>query len=202
TGIGDVPDGAGVVVRYVFGSGGALPVSLLDFTGTLKSKTVLLNWKIASDQDLNKFIIERSADGRNFIPLQSVAAINPVSVTRNYSITDASPLPDINYYRLQMIDDDGKFTYSNIVAVRMKQDRKISIFPNPVEKILYVSATGNNENAMVEIIDANGRKLKTMNVVLAGATSFSIDVSKLPKAVYYLVLRKASGVEVHTFIKR
>ncbi len=202
TGIGDVPDGAGVVVRYVFGSGGALPVSLLDFTGTLKNKTVLLNWKIASDKDLNKFIIERSADGRNFIPLQSVAAINPVSVTRNYSITDASPLPDINYYRLQMIDDDGKFTYSNIVAVRMKQDRKISIFPNPVEKILYVSAIGNNENAMVEIIDANGRKLKTMNVVLASATSFSIDVSKLPKAVYYLVLRKASGVEVHTFIKR
>ncbi|MEO6218975.1 MAG: T9SS type A sorting domain-containing protein [Ginsengibacter sp.] len=201
TGVGMYPGTSGVVARYVFAEGGALPVSLIDFTGSLLNKSVILNWKIVSDKKLNRFIIERSGDARSFVSLQSIQAIGPVSILRNYSTTDASPLQGINYYRLKMVDDDGQFIYSNVVAVRINQDEQLQIFPNPAGKILYVSANGNNERAIAEIIDGNGRKLKAVNVILNGATSFSLDVSSLPKALYHLVLRKDSGVEVRTFIK-
>ena len=72
----------------------------------------------------------------------------------DYSIVDEQPLQDIDFYRLKMIDADDKFTYSNIVAVKINAVNKLQIFPNPAAAILFVEASGNNENAIVQILMA------------------------------------------------
>jgi hypothetical protein len=65
-----------------------------------------------------------------------------------------------------------------------------------------VEAGGNNENAIVQIIDAAGRKLKEMKVFLRAETSFSVDIRNLPRGMYHLVLHKAGKTEAKTFIKQ
>jgi uncharacterized delta-60 repeat protein len=201
-GNGQFPGTLGVLARYLIANGGTLPVSLLDFTAVLQNKSVLLQWKIATANNLTGFVIERSGDGSRFLPINSLVVTGISTVTRNYSIIDAQPLQAINFYRLKMLDADGKFTYSNIVAVKINSDNKLHIFPNPAKRILFVEASGNSENAIVQIVDAGGRNLKEMKVFLNGKTSFSIDVSNLAGGVYNLVLHKNKSTEVQTFFKR
>ena len=189
-GYGQFPGTLGVVARYLLAEGGPLPVSLLDFKAVLQNKSVLLQWKIATEKNLTRFVIERSADGNRFLPINSVTVTGVSTYTRDYSIMDEQPLQGINFYRLKMVDADGKFTYSNIVAVKINADNKLQIFPNPAKRILFVEANGNNENAIVQIVDAGGRKLKEMKVFLNGKTSFSVDISNLPDGIYNLILHK------------
>jgi len=201
-GNGQFPGQLGVVARYLLEEGGPLPVSLLDFTAALQNKSVLLQWKIATEKNLTKFVIERSANGSNFLPINSVPVNGASTFVKNYSIMDEQPLQAINFYRLKIIDIDGIFTYSNIVAVRINAEIKLRIFPNPAQRILFVEANGNNENAIVQIVDGNGKKLKEMKVFLSGKTSFSVDVSNLPGGFYNLILHKKEKTEVRTFIRK
>ncbi len=101
-----------------------------------------------------------------------------------------------------MIDADGKFTYSNIVAVQISIGNKLQIFPNPATKILFVETNGNNEIAIVQVVDGIGRKLREMKVYLNGQTSFSIDISNLPNGMYNLILYKNEKSELQAFIKK
>ena len=64
-----------------------------------------------------------------------------------------------------------------------------------------MEANGNNENAIVQIVDGGGRKLKEVKVFLDGKTSFSVDISSLPSGIYNLILHKNEKTEVQTFIK-
>ena len=201
-GDGQFPGEMGIVARFLLPEGGSLPVSLLDFTGTLQNKSILLRWKIATEKDLAKYVIERSPDGSGFLPINSVEPKNSGSFTRDYSIVDDQPFQGVNFYRLKMVDMDGKFTYSNIISVKINTGNKLQIFPNPVQRILFVEATGVNEKALVQIVDAGGRKMKEMKVSLTGQTSFSIDVSSLPGGFYSLLIRKNGKTEVRTFIKK
>jgi uncharacterized delta-60 repeat protein len=201
-GYGKFPGTLGVVVRYLLAEGAILPVSLLDFNAVLQNKSVLLKWKIASEKNLTGFVIERSADGNRFMEINSVKATGVSAFTRDYSIMDEQPLKDINFYRLKIVDVDGKFTYSNIVAVKINAEIKLQIYPNPAERILFVEANGSNENAIVQIVDGGGRKLKEVKVFLNGKTSFSVDISSLANGIYNLILHKKEKTELQKFIKK
>ena len=46
------------------------------------------------------------------------------------------------YYRLQMVDKDGSFTYSKVVAVPFIIPHSLfTIFPNPVKETMFVQLT-------------------------------------------------------------
>jgi uncharacterized delta-60 repeat protein len=200
-GYGQYPGDFGVIARYTLAEGGPLPVSLSNFNAFLQNRSVLLQWKTAGEKNLAKFVIERSADGIRFLPINNVAVTGISTLSRDYSITDEQPLQGINFYRLKMIDADGKFTYSKIVAVKINLVNKLVIFPNPANRILFVEASGNDENARIQIVDGAGRIIKELKVFLNGQTSFSIDISNVPKGMYHLILYKKEKREVQTFIR-
>ncbi len=51
-----------------------LPIELTDFTATLQGASGLLEWTTSSEENSSEFIIERSADGDHFYPIDSVRA--------------------------------------------------------------------------------------------------------------------------------
>ena len=200
-GDGQYPGNFGVIAKYLLAAGGPLPVTLIDFTASLQNKSVLLQWKTANEKNLSQFVIERSGDGTRFLPMKSMTVSGISTLTKDYSITDEQPLQGINFYRLKMVDADGKFTYSNIVAVKINLVNKLVIFPNPADRILFVQASGNDENARIQIVDGAGRIIKELKVFLNGQTSFTIDISNIAKGMYHLILYKKEKREVQTFIR-
>ena len=196
------PGNLGVVAKYALGAGGALPVTLIDFTAELKNKSVLLQWQTASEHNLSGFIIERSADGNNFSPIGNVAAKGNSNIKINYSTPDQQPLQGNNFYRLKIMDADGKFTYSKIVVVNINDQLfTLNIFPNPASAILFVTASGENEKAIFRIVDVSGRKLHEEKVILNRNSSFTIDINTLPKGTYILQLNTKEKIQSRRFVK-
>ncbi len=62
-----------VYTRFSFAADGPLPVTLLNFTARPNHNTVLVSWATSLEANSKYFIIERSADGRNYAEIGRVA---------------------------------------------------------------------------------------------------------------------------------
>ncbi|GGB12766.1 hypothetical protein [Puia dinghuensis] len=97
----------------------ALPLRLISFTGIGNGHFVTLNWVTADEQNTNYFAVQRGLDGQNFDQVGKVQAAGNSSQEKEYSFIDHRPLQGTGFYRLQMVDMDGSYTYSKIVAVKI-----------------------------------------------------------------------------------
>jgi uncharacterized delta-60 repeat protein len=199
-GFGNFPGTLGVVARYLLGPlSGPLPVTIANFTATVKDKSVHLQWQSESEVNLSHFIIQRSAASKNFITIGNVKANGNGKNT--YNIIDKDPLPGANFYRLKMIDNDQQFSYSNIASANLADDFTYKISPNPARNILYVHVQGLNEIATLQIIDAGGRNIKEVKVSPISTNAITIDIHNLSKGIYNLKLIAKTKMEIRRFIK-
>lgn len=183
-------------------SSGVLPLTLISFEAQLIDRNALLSWSTSSEQNTSYFEVERSKDGSVFSKIGRVHAAGNSSSIRNYSFADNAFVSGTNFYRLKMVDADGRFTYSKTVAIRVDgNSNALQIFPNPAKGILHVQVPGSNENAMLIITDMTGRKVKQQKINGSGNTSFSIDIDDLPKGTYNLLLKGKSLNEHQKFVK-
>jgi hypothetical protein len=173
-----------------------LPLQLLSFQARLADKKVKLDWSTSMEVNTKEFAVGRSSDGVNFKSIDTVAAAGNSSTVKNYSTLDLSPLQGVSYYRLKMIDVDGKFTYSAISMVIIS-GTEIIIYPNPVTDKIHVDLSGTKAHSFI-IYGASGRAVKT------GAISnavFSIDLSHMAQGAYLLQIQTAIGVKNFSIIK-
>jgi hypothetical protein len=86
-----------------------------------------------------------------------------------------------------MVDLDGRYTYSQIVSVKFDSKQAITVFPNPVKDIMNIQIADMKGMASVQMTDASGRMVKSLNLYGNGSlVSFAIDVSNLPKGIYFI----------------
>lgn len=129
--------GAGRVSISVFALN-PLPIELVAFSGKNVGNAVELVWSTASERNNEKFQIERSADGNEFIAIGNILGNGTTTETNHYKFIDFKPVLGTNYYRLKQIDFDGKSEYSPIVSVLFQKEGTISIYPTLVQSELNV----------------------------------------------------------------
>ena len=174
-----------------------LPVKLRNFTAALNSnQTVKVGWVSAEESNLSRYEIEGSTNGIDFIPLKSI----PAKGSNSSYLGVVSLLADKTFYRLRMIDLDGKFKYSNIVFVQSSNKTTVSIFPNPANDKLIITHDAVNRNATIEIMNAVGKKLILKNLQQNSIQS-TIDVSKLTSGLYILLFNNGTTRNVLRFNK-
>lgn len=115
-----------------------LPVESLHFNVYNREAFIQIEWATASELNNDYFVVERSADGRNFEDLEWVSGQGTTSEAHFYQIQDKNPWSGDNYYRLRQVDFDGTTTYSDIRIVK-RDSEKVLVYPNPVEETLYLS---------------------------------------------------------------
>ena len=159
------------------------PIKLVSFTAAPQDKTVLLSWVVSEEINVLKYEIEFSTDGRNFWPIGTKAATNSAS----YNLVHNSPVLGINYYRLKMIDRDGKISYSDIRTVNFKLAGSLTIYPNPANNLLYITfAAGSiNKTATISVIAMDGKLMYQKNINRLSQTEM-LDVSKLANGCYII----------------
>ena len=115
-----------------------LPVTILSFNGKLDNTSIGLNWKTSSEHGSKYFEIQKSSNGTNFHPIETVNAAGISSSIHNYSFTD-SHVNELNYYRLKMSDDDSRFTYSSTILVKNPNvSQNVWIANNPFHDIINI----------------------------------------------------------------
>ena len=179
---------------------GTLPLTLITFEAQLINKDVLLQWTTSSEQSTSHFDIERSTDGNNFSVIGNVNAAGNSSSTIKYSFPDDNPAAGTNFYRLKMVDKDGRYSYSKTVAVQVQSIKSLRVYPNPASDALYIETSAANENAIIQIIDLAGKKVKEQKLVLTGNTQ--VDISNLPKSIYKILIKTGTQTEALKFVKK
>ncbi|QKZ12046.1 hypothetical protein [Spirosoma sp. KUDC1026] len=154
-------DGVGVmqigtiIMRDISGS---LPVSLLSFTAKPEASQVQLAWSTTSEQNADRFIIERSRDLTEYIPLGEVAANGTTSTRQNYGLIDTHPVPGVNYYRLTQIDFDGTaYAYKPIAAIVRPNDLGLMVYPQPASPDRIHAQFWNVEEAQIRLLMHTGQ---------------------------------------------
>lgn len=110
------------------------------------------------------------------------------------------------YYRLKMIDLDGKSTYSATIIIRAGNTRFIAgASPNPfTEKLRLIVETNQAENALLTLTDMRGMRVKQQTVLLQkGSNIIWIDkLGKLSAGLYQLSLTAGASQQHFKLIKQ
>ncbi|MFT3704136.1 MAG: PQQ-dependent sugar dehydrogenase [Agriterribacter sp.] len=183
---------AGAIVEYTYA--GVLPLKLLLFKGSLKNGSSYLQWETANEINTQNFIVEKSVDGLHFNGISTVAAHGNTSTNVSYSYTDTKTnwqLQQVLYYRLKMVDKDGKFTFSDIIIITAHSTiNSVSLLPNPIinhAQLTIQSAVSTKTNYL--IIDNTGRTvLQDVVYLKKGTNNLSIDFTRLSSGVYYIIV--------------
>lgn len=177
------------------GPDGLLPVQLLSFTAALVNGEAQLHWSTAEEINNKYFDVERSEDGKNFLKLTTVQG-QASDVAATYSTIDPSPFNGYTYYRLKQVALNGSFSYSNIASV--KKEILLSLYPNPVKKILHIDGL-NTGATTLSVIDFTGRILQR---TATNGNSAAIDMQQLPAGSYFLKIQNGSDVNTMKFVKQ
>jgi hypothetical protein len=171
-----------------------LPVTLVKFVAIKDENATLLTWNTTSETNSERFDIEHSANGKDWIRLGSVVGQGESSNTEFYSFRHTSPFPGENLYRLKMVDSDGTFAYSHIENLHF--DSHIKVYPNPViTDKLYLSAHEKISN--VQIYDMQGHVHYSEK-----PENGTVDTSQLKAGIYLIQVTAANGaVSTHRVVK-
>lgn len=181
-----------------------LPLNLLSFTGRQQDGRHVLNWETVQEKQTDHFELERSATANNFRALGNVSAAGNASDKRTYGYIDEKPLRGDNFYRLKMVDVDGKSSYSSIVLLRLLQDNSVlKVFPNPAASVLNIEWSGKDDasEVLVDIYDASAR-LVGRKILKADQKLFRVDVASLAAGVYSIRIINQNEISVVKFIKQ
>jgi hypothetical protein len=161
-------------------TGGTLPLKLISFTVQEINCTPLLTWQTAEEVNVSHFEIEQSTNGIEFRRSTSMAAKNQSGNRYQISLHSEGRR---QFYRLKMVDIDGKFTYSPVQVLQSNCAPALRIQPNPVQDQLFLYHGEVGETYL--IVDMTGRKVVT-GVVRNNVQA--ISASALPIGSYLLVV--------------
>jgi hypothetical protein len=164
-----------------------LPIELGGFEAQAAGEQVDLNWWTASEQNNDRFIIERSQDAETFLPIGSVAGAGNSTAAQHYAWQDTDPLPGTSYYRLRQVDYDGNYSHSPIESVQFQRSTAmLSAFPNPARDIVYFPVEALRQGiGEIRILDARGRVVISQQASLAeGAGRIDVPIADLPAGQY------------------
>jgi hypothetical protein len=184
-----------------------LPLHLLSFSGTLNNDIVYLKWEAEQETGFSHYNVQRSFDGNHFTTIGIVNG-GGNNNRNDYDYADNSLLnqPAMKiFYRLQMMDLDGKFTYSKIIRFDREQSTgSITLFPNPASHSVNISFELHKKGDVeISITGIGGNIVKRMTqFIVEGKTSLSIDVSTLATGTYMLSVINGNEMIHQKFIKQ
>ena len=187
----------------------SLPVDGLVAQVNLSGNIATVKWSTQSEQNTDHFVLERSLDNISFSAIGfHVTAAGNSTAKKDYQQPDnISSLTQqaIIYYRVKLVDMDGRFKYSNVVVLRLSQKPGVTIWPNPFTSSISVSITTTAETTIdISLIDVSGQTLrKSSQSVSRGITKITIDgLEQLPSGTYLVEINdKKSGVTYQKVIK-
>lgn len=166
----------------IHGPEGVLPIILVDFTVKSEGNQHVLSWQTATEFNNDYFIIEHGASPQKFHELQRINSLGNSLTMQYYTCMNSSLLKGDNYYRLKQVDQNGKFSYSNIISLWDAEGNIFDFFPNPSKEILRF----NQEVESIVIYDILGSEIFSAKNV-----GMQLDVTHLPSGIYHLKINSA-----------
>jgi hypothetical protein len=192
---------------YAFFISSALPVKLGQFTAQRSGNNAQLNWSTLEEQNSKGFDIERSYDGISFNRIGFIPSGGNSNKENKYQFVDNAILQENNYYRLKLVDLDGKYELSNVAVINSRKisDTKFKIFNNPfVQNIDLQFDKQISGHTEVRLLDMTGRTIHQSFITLNNQTRYRIDFGniKIASGSYLLEVRTGGERYVEKVVKQ
>lgn len=188
-----------------------LPIDIKTFSATKDGdRNARLDWSTSLEINSAYFGIERSTDGTSWEGISKVAAAGNSNTEQFYEYVDrALPLnrskDQIFYYRLQLVDLDGKYKYSDVRGVnfgKASTDKIISLYPNPAVQMVNLDLSGMDLETgaiYLRVTDMQGRNM--IDKTILGNGIEPIEVTQLPAGTYNVAVSQGTTLHQKQFIK-
>ncbi|TAE71415.1 MAG: T9SS C-terminal target domain-containing protein [Bacteroidetes bacterium] len=174
-----------------------IPLSscILDFQAQKTEPTIAkLTWKVILQDSPQKFEIQKSFDGINFIHIATIDA----NLSPNYTIDDYQLLQS-SYYRLKIFKTSGETELSPIRYVRVENG--LIIYPNPVGNFIKIEGK-NLGTCTMKLFEVSGKNLLDNRGSLSQINEvLNQYLPNLPKGMYFLQINTDQQRFVHKLIK-
>jgi hypothetical protein len=179
-----------------FGGNIVLPTDLLSFKGIKKGAVSQLQWEATNEKNLINYIVERSADGRNFHPIgfnkpKAVSSLEKAT----YDFIDDQPEIGLNYYRLLSKGFGKDEKYSKVISLDFGIGLSGRAFPNPLDGDLTIELDIENGSGevVVGIYDIAGRQVVSKKIQNSDRRlNIPLPTADLPPGSY--LVRVKAGV--------
>jgi hypothetical protein len=155
----------------------------------------VVKWATSSELNTQKFVVERSVNGTDFITIGNVLANGNSNVVLDYEFIDNNiPVAKKVYYRIRIIDKNGTEKISKIVYVftnkAMLEAEIVQIVPNPMvseSTVKVLCKTKGNYN--YQVINNLGQVVTSNKITLVeGNNDIKIQRSNLRRGIYVFKL--------------
>lgn len=187
----------------------ALPVELVHFSiQAVNNEYFDLTWETASEQNNAGFYLQRSDnDGTTFENISWIAGNGNSTLPQAYAFSDKNVEANkIYYYRLQQVDFDQTYSYSNILSGKLEGTTidAVHVFPNPTTDITQATIYSSKDGDLtISIYDVLGSQIKNIPTQLTkGNNTIDIDVRDLAASTYLVQFIFNDNITIKKIIKK
>lgn len=184
-----------------------LPVTLINWNAAYANNSIALTWTTTEERNASHFILERSFDGVEYADVAMLFAVGNSDISNNYSYNDkvGAANSGIIYYRLKMVDMDGRYKTSDIRIVRLGKAAdgvKILAYPNPVVSDVRITIPQSWQGKQIsyQLTNANGQTIKSYTVQYASQTEV-IAMTQVPAGMYIMRVTNGNETAVQAVVK-
>ncbi len=161
-----------------------LPIELLDFYATKNNKSNEVTWKVAQEENILYYTIEKSKDAIEFTEFATVYSNNSTG-TKSYSVFDNEPYHDITYYRLSTKETNGPTKNYKIISVDEADNKWEYIHYQTENNLVLEFKNALPKNSVVSLFDISGKELITQAIK---QSQTMINTDGLTSGVYFVRL--------------
>ena len=165
-----------------------LAVDLLDFSVRRSGQESIIEWSTNRAVNHNYFSVEWSSDGKYFEEIERQFGNGDAESRVDYSYIHKNPGPGINYYRLNAVDLDGSYSYSDIKKLKFEgvYPKEVLLYPNPANgKVNILMPESTESDLQINIYSIQGVPINQY-IIKSGMRSADIDISNFVNGQYFL----------------
>lgn len=151
------------------------PVDLLSYNVNVQNNDVVAEWVASREVNFSHYVVEWSADGKEFYAAGSVSARGTEAGAQRYSFRHKPGQNGTLYYRLLGVDIDGTVEEKGIRVVRIGSEQ-FNAYTK--QGRLHINYNGPSES-IVTVFDTSGRLIKTDKL-----SSEGIEVAGVTPGMY------------------
>lgn len=185
--------------------GSPLPVELVAFTANIVNKTVQIKWKTATELnnlgfEIERFIQKLPTDLESWEKIGFIEGNGNSSIPKEYFFADRLKQKGKYNYRLKQIDQNGSYTFSNVVQVDYENvlPTEFSLeqnYPNPFNASTIISfSVAKKEFVNISVFNVIGQLVaELINAELeAGTYEINFNSKELPSGLYLYKFKSKS----------